>query len=458
MTRVRLNWVCQIFVLVCVIACGSSNSNTLGSGNPQSANAGGQVTPSNVGGTGANNGGGANTAGASNQAGAASNAGNGNGASGNGTSGSGTAGANSQAGNSSGTGSSGSTTDGGAGNGGGTGNVGGDYFNVGGGNGTGGVVTVDVAVTGGTGSSTDIGSGGGNSVDIATGGGYSIDVATGGGNSVDMATGGGNSVDMTTGGGSSVDMTTGGGSSVDMTTGGGGSIDFGCTNTTLTNINVYVIKDATPSGADTEGNMYVGGNLIPTTAGYSVGAKDVVDCTIYSLVVAGNVSNVVVKGGKAAVGGTNTGSTDQDCGGITRGIPAGINFATLASEVENLSIAMSQLTPNCTKSTNASGALVITGTDPTLNVCDIDASQLGNVNVNFPAGSAVVVNVTGTSISWSGASVCLNGQCADSTQADSVVWNFYQATSIYFPALLLKAQFWPHWQHSMEAVVTLLVR
>ena len=284
--------------------------------------------------------------------------------------------------------------------------------------------------TGGSGNTTDFSTGGGFTIDVATGGGGTIDVATGGGGTIDVATGGGGTIDTATGGGSTIDHATGGGSTIDQGTGGGSTIDLGCKKTDLTNINVYVIKDATPSGADTEGNMYVGGNLIPTVAGYSVGAKDVVDCTTYSLVVGGNVSNVVVKGGKAAAAGTNTNSTDQDCSGISRVLPAGVNFASLESEVEGLSIGLSNLpATNCTVSHNASGALVLTATDPVLSICDIDGSQLGNVNVNFPAGSSVVVNVTGTNITWGG-SVCLNGQCADSTQADYVVWNMYQATNI----------------------------
>ena len=49
--------------------------------------------------------------------------------------------------------------------------------------------------------------------------------------------------------------------------------------------------------------------------------------------------------------------------------------------------------------------------------------------MNFPAGSSVAVNVSGTAINWAGAPVCLNGQCADSAQANHVIWNLYQATN-----------------------------
>ena len=273
---------------------------------------------------------------------------------------------------------------------------------------------------------------GGFTVDKGTGGGSTIDVGTGGGSTIDQATGGGSTIDQATGGGSTIDKATGGGSTIDKATGGGSSIDHGCFVTTLTNINVYVIKDASPTGADTEGNLFVGGNL--SASGYSVGAKDVVDCAnTLSLVVGGNVnlSGGSIRGGKAVYGGTSgsASATSFDCGGLTRGKP--VDFTALSAEVTDLSTKLSQLAnQGCTVSRNASGALTLTGTDPVLNVCSIDASQLGNVNVNFPAGSSVVVNVSGTSATWSGAAVCLNGQCADSAQADYVVWNFYQATTL----------------------------
>jgi choice-of-anchor A domain-containing protein len=291
--------------------------------------------------------------------------------------------------------------------------------------------TRDVLLTGGTGNSHDVGTGGGSSVDVGTGGGGSIDVETGGGSSVDLPTGGGSSVDLPTGGGSSVDLPTGGGGSVDLGTGGGSSIDLGCVETTLTNINVYVTIDAAPSGADTEGNMYVGGNL-SATGSYTVGMKNAAGCDRYALVVGGNLSipgGGTVHGGKATYAGTSASASAVSftCG-LSRGLPPGVDFAELKSTVENLSTGLSKLAPNCTVKTAAGNKIVLTGTDPKLNVCNIDSTQLGNIDVNFPKGSSVVVNVSGKMANWTGAAVCLNGQCDDSDQATYVLWNFYEAT------------------------------
>lgn len=287
----------------------------------------------------------------------------------------------------------------------------------------GGGSSFDIQLTGDTGTSIDVGNGGG---------GWSLDTPTGGGSSIDIATGGGSSIDLGTGGGSSVDLGTGGGTSIDLATGGAPSIDLGCKKTDLTSINVYVIKDATPTGADTEGNMYVGGNL--TASNYSIGKKDTIDCTQYSLVVRGDVTGALVYGGKAISSGTISNSTDQDCGIIRGAMP--VDFDLLENQVNNLSTSLSQLPTNGT----ISGSLNLVGTDPSLNVFNITAAQLNTtqVNVTFPADSSVVVNVSGTSINWVNGSVCLNGNCSDSAQADYVLWNFYQATSVYMTGIAIE--------------------
>ena len=243
-------------------------------------------------------------------------------------------------------------------------------------------------------------------------------------------------------GGTGAATPAGGGTTIDLTTGGTAPLSLGCQKTALTDVNVYVIGDATPSGADVEGNLYVGGNLAPVAAGCSIGAKDTVDCTTYSLVVGGNASNAVVKGGKAAVAGTLLNVTDNDCGGVVRASRA-VDFATLATQVKNLSASISNLTPNCTAScsTDATGVLTLTGTDPTLNVCNIDGSDLAIaslVKLSFPPGSTVAVNVSGTVLTWGNASACLNDQCSDSSQADYVVWNMYQATSLYSQGIAIE--------------------
>jgi choice-of-anchor A domain-containing protein len=237
--------------------------------------------------------------------------------------------------------------------------------------------------------------------------------------------------------------TSGGDTNVGGTSAAGGGTTTGGTSATSTatstargcfvqaladgNVNVYVIKDATPTGGDVEGNMYVGGNLVASS--YTIGAKSTVDCNGYALVVGGNLSlgGGSVHGGKSAAGViTSVGGVTSSCG-IFRASP--VDFAPLQSEVESLSLAMAQLAPNGTVSTTTS-AYNLTGTNLAMNVFEIDGSQMRSVNLTFPEGSTVVVNVSGTTVNWSSATVCLNGSCDDSSQSNHVIWNLYQAVSL----------------------------
>jgi choice-of-anchor A domain-containing protein len=200
--------------------------------------------------------------------------------------------------------------------------------------------------------------------------------------------------------------------------------------------------DAAPSGADTEGNMYVGGNLT-ATGSYTVGAKDTLDCTRYSLVVGGNITikGGSVNGGKAVYGGTTASVSGVSfaCDGLTRG-KGPVDLVALKATVEELSIRLSKLTSNGTV-TSTSGKLTLTGTDKKLNIFNVTAAQLNAVTetvVNFPAASAVVVNVSGTDVVWGNGSVCLNGQCGDSDQATNVLWNFYEAATLYSTGMAIQ--------------------
>ena len=408
------------------MACGSSKSDGLGLENFASTNVGGQG--SSIGGGGSNNRGGSSAAAGSNNGGSISNAGSG--AAGNGISGNGTA-------------------NGGSGNGGGDATLGGD--NSVGGDGLGGGSSQDVVITGGSGNTNDFATGGGSTVDVATGGGFTIDVATGGGSTIDQATGGGNTIDTATGGGATIDQGTGGGGTIDQGTGGGTSTDFpNCIKTDLNNINVYVITDLTNQGSsvsDSEGSMYVGGNFNSVT-GYAIGTRNVVGtdpCAEYSLVVGGNVSGALVTNGKAVAGGTVTNSFDDKCGGVLR-VPKSqlpVDFAALATKFQNLSAALALLptTPGATATRNAGGALVLKGTDPVQNVFNIDGSQLGTYVVDVPLTSIVIVNVTGTNISWPGGGVTMPGATGgvngDYLFASNVIWNFPQATQFTMNGLAI---------------------
>ena len=53
-------------------------------------------------------------------------------------------------------------------------------------------------------------------------------------------------------------------------------------------VNVCVVDDAKPTGGDTDGSLFVGGDFTADT--YTVGAKNAPDCTHYALIVGGDLS------------------------------------------------------------------------------------------------------------------------------------------------------------------------
>jgi choice-of-anchor A domain-containing protein len=82
---------------------------------------------------------------------------------------------------------------------------------------------------------------------------------------------------------------------------------------------------------------------------------------------------------------------------------------------------------------------VLYGTDPTLNVFTLDAAGLaaasaGELDIRVPAGSTVIINVTGggTVTLDAGGTVLLNGQQyhGDSTNTENILWNVPNATQV----------------------------
>jgi choice-of-anchor A domain-containing protein len=214
-----------------------------------------------------------------------------------------------------------------------------------------------------------------------------------------------------------------------------------CFISDLVDVNLYVKKDAVPAGGDTQGMLYVGGNLIADT--YVVGEKLTLDCTQYSLVVGGNLSISAgsVQGGKAVFAGStaSVANVGFDCGGLQR--QKLVDFVTLEAEVNDTSAMLSTLPTNGTVNDYDSVAdvQVLSGADRRRNVFRIDASQLvHNVEVDFPLGSTAVINVSGTSVNWTDLEVCLNGNCTDDFESGFVIWNFYEATSLFLSGIAVQ--------------------
>jgi choice-of-anchor A domain-containing protein len=177
-----------------------------------------------------------------------------------------------------------------------------------------------------------------------------------------------------------------------------------------------------------EGRSAVGGNA--TITGYSIGDKlPDSNGTRDDLIVGGNLTftNGQVANGNAVYGGTGTFTSFGIPNGTTRQQVGVINFAQAEASLDALSDQDAALPANGTVS-YAYGNLTLTGTNPVQNVFDVTASQLwyaSNLVIKAPAGSSVVVNVSGANDRMQSMGVTLQG-----VGKESVVLNFPQASQL----------------------------
>lgn len=128
----------------------------------------------------------------------------------------------------------------------------------------------------------------------------------------------------------------------------------------------------------------------------------------------------------------------------------GFNFADVATALDNQTAFLGALGANGTiVGKDRSGAYaalfsgvnpsnyILYGTDPNLNVFTLDAAALaaaasGELDIRVPAGSTVIINVTGGGSFTldAGGTVLLNGQQyhGDSTNTSKILWNIPNAT------------------------------
>ncbi len=190
--------------------------------------------------------------------------------------------------------------------------------------------------------------------------------------------------------------------------------------------NLFVIEDINQPSSDTQGRLAVGGNAY--LANYSVGDQlppnsgDV-------LIVGGTltyISGAVYNGNVVYGVSTNLPQNSVSITGGTLRQDNPIDFAAAKAYLENLSTTLGGFTANGTVAMQW-GGLNLTGTDPYLNVFAVNGSDLSNANnvsINAPNGSVVLVNISGTNVSWSG------GLSVNGTAKENVLFNFYQATNL----------------------------
>jgi choice-of-anchor A domain-containing protein len=226
--------------------------------------------------------------------------------------------------------------------------------------------------------------------------------------------------------------------------GGGGG---GGTPVNVCAYNVFALGNLTASYSDIQGAAAAGGNASFT--GYSVGQNLPSNPAAYSVVAGGTVSftngqvdngsvvangNVTLQSVSVLHGNVISGGTISLTNGQINGSqlpyqlnPVPINFSGAGIYLRGAANFYAAIPANGTV-TNNYGGLVLQGSSSTLNVFAVPASVLSSVwgvQIIVPAGSTVLVNVSGTS-----ATVPNVGYNYSGTDATHVLYNYYQATTL----------------------------
>ncbi len=199
--------------------------------------------------------------------------------------------------------------------------------------------------------------------------------------------------------------------------------------------NVYVLGTMQESNVDSEGRVAVAGNA--TLTNYGVGSKFQASPSSAgnSLVVGGNLAynGGEVHYGNIVYGGTLSGNFGVPNGSITHGSP--VDFTATNNYLLTASSYWSNLTSTGSTINNYGGIQLI-GTDPNLNVFTLSGSMLSSswgVTIDAPAGSTILVNVSGTTDLFRYMGIQfqdLNGDGTGVANRQNVLYNFYEATSL----------------------------
>ncbi len=198
-----------------------------------------------------------------------------------------------------------------------------------------------------------------------------------------------------------------------------------CIEVDLNDYNVFVLEDYN-LGADVLGKVAAGGDINMTN--FSVGAS-LEETDTANVMVSGGDMNLSNGGiwGDAVHGGAFNANTSVSFvrGAASQGTP--IDFVAEGNALRALSSRLNGLAANGTTTVEAWGGVFFTGTDPSVNVFTVSASDLASawtLFFNAPAGSLAVINVSGTTASLRGGHVFSGG--IDQT---GILFNYTEATT-----------------------------
>ena len=200
-----------------------------------------------------------------------------------------------------------------------------------------------------------------------------------------------------------------------------------CFDVNLDDYNLFLEQNYT-GGEDVLGKVAAGGNIEMTyfSVGGSLPANDIAN----ALVAGGNLTlNSGALYGDAVHGGTYTtdGFVTSYRGTVSQGTP--IDFAARFTELRALSARLDALPANGTTTLESWGGVMMSGSDANLNVFDVDASAFNGavyMGITAPAGSLAVINIHGTSATFTGFGHGFGG----GIDQHGVLYNFPEATSL----------------------------
>lgn len=199
-----------------------------------------------------------------------------------------------------------------------------------------------------------------------------------------------------------------------------------CIEVRLGDYNLFLLGDYN-QGSDVQGKVAVGGEI--NLNNFAVGAGLPDGNTALTLVAGGNLnlSNGAVHG-DAWYGGSYIASSSVTFsrGVASQGMP--IDFSTLGADLRRLSSQLASLTANGTTTRESWGGIMLRGTDPQVNVFDVDASAFTGAvlfSLDAPVGSLAVINIRGPSATLQGGHSFSGG-----IDQHGVLYNFVDTTTL----------------------------
>ena len=198
------------------------------------------------------------------------------------------------------------------------------------------------------------------------------------------------------------------------------------------------------------GRAAVGGKF--KVSSWGIGSQGCLndDPNRFDLVVGGDLdySGGQVNNGSVRYGGSLISSPTLALGGATIAQATPINFAAAETDLKAKSTFWATLATTGTVNSNGFGQIDLTGTSSGLNVFNVTAAEIQqslpntflNVNIDVPAGSTVLINVSGsltsmpqTTVSYNGSQISTGTTTGNfqSAPQSTILWNLPSSTTAF---------------------------